>query len=193
MNASRVHASPAAERILDAAASLLLEVGHAALTTRSVCDRAGVTAPTLYHHFGDKAGLLQRLAGRELQAFFARKESARPTDDPVADLMRGWDDWIAFACRHLPLVAALRQGASGTIALREAGETIVLVRLQRVAEQITLALPIEVAASALVAGSNTIVQLMLDGMSEPELDQINGALKAALMSCIGIDRASSAA
>lgn len=179
--------------MLDAAASLLREEGHAALTTRSVCDRAGVTAPTLYHHFGDKAGLLQSLAGRELQAFFARKRSARPTNDPVADLMRGWDDWIAFARRHLPLVAALRQGDSGTVALREAAEMIVLVRLQRVAEQMTLGLPIEIAARALVAGSNTIVQLMLDGMGKRELDQVNIALKAALMACIGIDPAATRA
>lgn len=178
--------SPAAERILDVAASLLQEEGHAGLTTRSVCDRAGITAPTLYHHFGDKAGLLQKLAGRELAAFFARKRSARPTEDPVADLMRGWDDWIAFARQHSPLVAALRQGDSGTVALREAAESIVLGRLQRVEDQIPLALPIAIAARALVAGSNTVVQLMLDGMEKRELDQVNDALKTALMSSIGI-------
>lgn len=133
MNASRQTTSPAAERILDAAASLLNEEGHAALTTRSVCDRAGVAAPTLYHHFGDKAGLLRSLAGCELEAFFARKRNVHPTDDAVADLMQGWDGWIAFARQHLPLIAALRQGDSGTVALREAAEAIVLGRLQRVA------------------------------------------------------------
>lgn len=178
--------SPAAERILDVAASLLQEEGHAAMTTRSVCDRAGITAPTLYHHFGDKAGLLQKLAGRELTAFFAHKRSARPSEDPVADLMQGWDDWIAFARQHSPLVAALRLGDSGTVALREAAEYIVLGRLQRVEDQTPLALPIAIAARALVAGSNTIVQLVLDGMEKRELDQVNDTLRRALMSSIGI-------
>ena len=45
-------------RILEAAADLLARSADADVSTRAVADAAGVTAPTLYHHFGDKEGLL---------------------------------------------------------------------------------------------------------------------------------------
>ena len=45
-------------RILETAAGLLAQSADADVSTRAVCDAAGVTAPTLYHHFGDKDGLL---------------------------------------------------------------------------------------------------------------------------------------
>src|SRR5882762_3084625 len=45
-------------RILKAASELLARSADADISTRAVCEAAGVTAPTLYHHFGDKEGLL---------------------------------------------------------------------------------------------------------------------------------------
>ena len=50
----------ARDRLLLAAAELL-EAGSA-VSTRAVCDRAGVQAPTLYHHFGSKQGLIDAVA-----------------------------------------------------------------------------------------------------------------------------------
>src|SRR5512145_1085601 len=47
--------------ILDAAGNLLATVGERGLSIREVCARAGVTAPTIYHHFGDKAALVARV------------------------------------------------------------------------------------------------------------------------------------
>ena len=95
-------------RILDTAAALLAGIGPAhvdQLTTRAVCDAAGVTAPTLYHHFGDKNGLVAAVVARTAEAFLAAKASAAPPDDPVEDLRRGWDTWVAFALEHPALFA----------------------------------------------------------------------------------------
>ncbi|MGY2061225.1 TetR/AcrR family transcriptional regulator, partial [Nocardia gipuzkoensis] len=49
-------------RLLDAAAQLLVESSGKQITTRAICELAGVQAPTLYHHFGDKQGLLDAVA-----------------------------------------------------------------------------------------------------------------------------------
>ncbi len=46
------------DRILDAALALLWEGGYPALSISAVCKRAEVSAASLYHHFGDKAGLM---------------------------------------------------------------------------------------------------------------------------------------
>lgn len=173
-----------ADRVLEVASAVLREEGANALTTRRVCELAGVTAPTLYHHFGDKHGLLRALAQRELHTFFAEKRSTRPTADAVADLMRGWDDWIGFARAKPQLVAALRQGDDGTIALRHAAEAIVIERLERLPKDRPLPVPKSVAAQALVAGANTVVQLMLDGVKHRELDKVNTLLKGALLAAL---------
>lgn len=173
-----------ADRVLEVASVVLREEGANALTTRRVCELAGVTAPTLYHHFGDKHGLLRALAQRELHTFFAEKRSMRPTADAVADLMRGWDDWIGFARAKPQLVAALRQGDDGTIALRHAAEAIVIERLERLPKDRPLPVPKSVAAQALVAGANTVVQLMLDGVKHRELDKVNTLLKGALLAAL---------
>ena len=47
------------ERILDAAAELLVSGGTDGVSTRAVAAAAGVQAPTLYRLFGDKQGLLE--------------------------------------------------------------------------------------------------------------------------------------
>jgi len=44
--------------ILEAAEALLLREGAAGVSIRRVAERSGYTAPTLYHHFGDKNGLI---------------------------------------------------------------------------------------------------------------------------------------
>lgn len=51
--------SPSAkERIIDCATELLGRDGYGGLSVSAVCKQAGVSAPTLYWHFGSKEGLL---------------------------------------------------------------------------------------------------------------------------------------
>jgi len=49
------------QRLLDAALTLFSQRGYAATGIREILGLAGVTQPTLYHHFADKASLLQAL------------------------------------------------------------------------------------------------------------------------------------
>ena len=52
------------KRLLDEALTLFSQRGYAATGIRDILKAAGVTQPTLYHHFADKAALLQALIER---------------------------------------------------------------------------------------------------------------------------------
>jgi AcrR family transcriptional regulator len=90
----------AREKILEAAAKLLAEAPAADVSTRAVCEAAGVGAPMLYRLFGDKAGLLAAVVDRGFEQYLASKRAARPGEDPVADLKNGWDNHMRFALEH---------------------------------------------------------------------------------------------
>ncbi|MEZ0066933.1 AcrR family transcriptional regulator [Streptacidiphilus sp. MAP12-20] len=72
------------DRILDACARLLDEVGYTALTTKEVARRAEVPIGTLYQFFPGIDGLLGALAERNLEHFMdrltRRMEAERPSD-----------------------------------------------------------------------------------------------------------------
>ena len=59
--------SPGKQRVLDAAQSLFTEGSYGDTGVAQILERAGVQAPTLYHHFGDKEGLFVAWAERALQ------------------------------------------------------------------------------------------------------------------------------
>ncbi|WP_328432620.1 MULTISPECIES: TetR/AcrR family transcriptional regulator [unclassified Streptomyces] len=90
----------AREKILEAATDLLAKAPVADVSTRAVCEAAGVGAPMLYRLFGDKAGLLAAVVDRGFAEYLASKRAARPSDDPVADLRSGWDNHMRFALEH---------------------------------------------------------------------------------------------
>jgi AcrR family transcriptional regulator len=176
---------PPADRIRHCALELLRDGGPAALTTRAVCACAGVTAPTLYHHYGDKDGLLRAVAQTELLAMFARKQAMKSTGDPLQDLKRGWDDWVEFAIDLPHLVRALQaSGGATTQPLREAAEAIAAGRLARLATTVPLVLDPPTAARVLVAGANAVVQMLLDGLSVPEVRELSTLLRDGLVSSL---------
>ncbi len=79
------------ERMLDACAHLLDEVGYDELTTSQVARRAGVPIGTLYQFFDGKAALTSALAKRNLELFLDRlhaRFAAAELDRPV----RTWPD-----------------------------------------------------------------------------------------------------
>lgn len=60
------------ERMLDACAELLDEVGYESLTTSQVAKRAGVPIGTLYQFFDGKPAMARALARRNLETFLGR-------------------------------------------------------------------------------------------------------------------------
>jgi AcrR family transcriptional regulator len=86
-------------RILEAASELLGRSPDADISTRAASEAAGVTAPTLYHHFGDKEGLLAAVVDFGWAAFLeSKRNTADVVHDHVADDIRaGWDNHLEFA------------------------------------------------------------------------------------------------
>ncbi|MFC4245180.1 TetR/AcrR family transcriptional regulator [Gryllotalpicola reticulitermitis] len=100
------------QRIVAVAAALLRDGGQSAVTTRSVADRAGVQAPTIYRLFGDKDGLLDAIAEHEMTIFATAKRSAVAVAadddiDPIEDLRTGWDMTVGFGLANPDLYALI--------------------------------------------------------------------------------------
>ena len=89
-------------RIVQAAADLLANSADADVSTRAACEAAGVTAPTLYHHFGDKEGLLAAVVEFGWASFLESKRNiAAVVHQHVADDIRaGWDNHMEFARKN---------------------------------------------------------------------------------------------
>jgi AcrR family transcriptional regulator len=102
--------------ILDAAGEIVMEEGAEAFSMRRLAARCGYTLPTIYHHFGDKPGLLETLLDerfREMVAVIRRAVS--PVDDPAESLRRMLRAFIDFGLsnpRHYQLmISTLQEGA----------------------------------------------------------------------------------
>jgi len=87
-------------RILETAASLLASGGPDSVSIRAVSAAAGIQAPTIYRHFGNKQGLLDAVAQLGLTTHVRTHALASPGPDPVDDLRRGWDAHVAYAVTH---------------------------------------------------------------------------------------------
>ncbi|MEZ0089533.1 TetR family transcriptional regulator [Streptacidiphilus sp. EB129] len=103
------------ERILDACAELLDEVGYTGLTTKEVARRAQVPIGTLYQFFPGIEGLLGALAERNLEHFVARLsgrlEAAQPADvGALVDL--AIEEYVAMR-RSVPGFGVVDFGAIG--------------------------------------------------------------------------------
>jgi AcrR family transcriptional regulator len=139
------------ERILQAAVRLLAESGDAPVSTRAVCAAAGVGAPTLYHHFGDKDGLLDAVVAYGFERYLAEKRARPSTGDPVEDLRLGWDAHVEFGLAQ-PAFYALMYGAGrGAGAASEEAHRILLRMTEAVARAGRLRVPVRTAAGMIQA------------------------------------------
>jgi AcrR family transcriptional regulator len=86
--------------ILDAAESLLAARGEGGLSIREVCARAAVTPPTIYHHFGDKASLVDRVVDDCFEAFDRAFAGRAAPADPVERLRWGFDRYVEYGLAH---------------------------------------------------------------------------------------------
>ena len=72
--------------ILDATESILLEDGEELLSIRKLALRCGYTAPTIYHYFRDKDGLIDALLEERFSRLLQRVRRVQLGPDPVANL-----------------------------------------------------------------------------------------------------------
>jgi len=181
-------------RILEAAAGLLAESADA--STRAVCDAAGVTAPTLYHYFGDKDGLLTAVVDFGWAAFLQTKRTvAAVVHEHIADDVRaGWDNHLQFA-RENPNFYKLMWTpaiAANSAALREAYQML-YERLKLGAARGQLRMSAETAARTVMAATTGAA---LSLISQPDLfgdDTFATQLREAVIASITVPQAATPA
>jgi AcrR family transcriptional regulator len=169
------------EKILMAAGRLLEKKGVEAVTTRAVCQAAGVTAPTLYHHFGDKDGLLRAVVARGVNTFMAQKRANRQTADAMADLRRGWDGWIAFALERPKLFRLMVESTRSDPSASHEAFTIIRAIVERLANEGLLKTEVDTAARTIWAASNGILTLFMQGTPIAEIKPSSELLFDALI------------
>lgn len=85
------------DRLLLAAGQLLHEAQGGPVSTRAICERAGVQAPTLYHHFGSKQGLLDAVVN---YGFTQYVQAPAAGGDPVDRIRAGWDRHVEYGLEN---------------------------------------------------------------------------------------------
>jgi AcrR family transcriptional regulator len=175
------------ERILEVTAQLLAASPAGGVSNRAVCEAAGVTPPTLYHHFGDKDGLEQAVVADAFERYLARKrEELGRTDDVAADFLHGWDMHVAFGVENpvlyelmwnRPLVRRTSPQAAVT------ARTELLNLLRRIEAAGRLRLPVEVATDVAESAA-TGVTLHLIHSGRPASDPAAAVVRDAIIAAI---------
>ncbi|MDR5907601.1 TetR/AcrR family transcriptional regulator [Franzmannia qiaohouensis] len=169
-------------KILDAAAALLEAQGPEGLTTRAVCEAAGVRAPTLYHHFGDKGGLARALIQRGMTEFMERKRTPPPSADPLVQLRFGWDVALEFALKHPALYVLIREHARAQPALIADAYALMHSRVQRLVDMGRFRGSVDAAARAIWAASQGAQSLVQQGVSRKDIEAVSDLLFDAVVS-----------
>lgn len=153
------------ERLINAAVSLLAEHPDREPSTRDLYEAAGVSAPTLYHHFGTKDGLLDAVAEQTFDEYLERKNAVPSTGDLLADFAAGWDLHVEFGVQHPFLYHFLYgrvEGRQSVSAVRMEAE--LRRRLQLLADEGLLRVSVDEAVGTTIGMAvGCVIQLIHDG------------------------------
>jgi len=115
------------ERLLDEALRLFARRGVDAVGVQEIVDAAGITKPSLYHHFGSKDGLIAAVVDRGFDDLNRCLDTLGPYDNDLPwylerqagrwiDTVRAHPDWfrvqlaLTFLPGENPAAAAVRPG-----------------------------------------------------------------------------------
>ena len=88
MEARRAPRAAAEDAFLDAAERLLVEVGHAGITTRRLAEEAGANHGLVHYYFGSMENLLVRVLERFTDRLIERQREMYAEEMPFADKWR---------------------------------------------------------------------------------------------------------
>jgi AcrR family transcriptional regulator len=86
--------------ILDGAESLLAEGGYEAFTMRRLTERCGYTAPTIYHYFRDKLGLLDAVLDERFADLLRLIRRVPVSRDPLETIRARARAFVRFGLRN---------------------------------------------------------------------------------------------
>jgi AcrR family transcriptional regulator len=159
--------------ILEAAESLLASRGEEGLSIREVCLRAGVTPPTIYHHFGDKASLVDRVVDDCFADFDRYYEDRTPPGDPVERLRWAFDRYIEYGLAHPTHYRLMFLRAPGRPTPAGLASYDRLRRNVRAIDDAgRLVAPVEDATAALWSSVHGVTSLLIAGFWSPQAPAI---------------------
>ena len=85
---------------MEAAENLLSERGASGFSMRQLASRCGCTAPTIYHYFRGKPGLIATVLEARLERLVRELRALPLLDDPVATLRSRAAAFALFGVRH---------------------------------------------------------------------------------------------
>lgn len=176
-------------RLLRAAASLLAESNGAPVSTRQVTQLARVTAPTLYHHFGDKEGLFDAVVAEGFSEYLAGERNLPSSGQPVEDLRRHWDNHVQFglAHPHLYLVMFGNIRPERRPSMVASAEAFLEELLDKAAAASRLVVsPYEAARSMLAANIGVTLMLIAEPAAKRNLD-LSAMTREAVLSAVATD------
>ncbi len=98
--------------ILDATESILVENGGE-FSMRTLVSECGYTAPTIYHYFGDKEGLVDALLEERFARLLARVQRVEQGSDPVVNMKRMAEAFLRFTRQNLDFYRYILTGGNG--------------------------------------------------------------------------------
>ena len=124
--------------ILDATEELVIESNGTDFSIRSLGQRSGYSAPTVYHYFGDKDGLLDALLEERFARLATQLEEVESSDEPRRDLRAILLAYYAFSTGN-PTFSRLmwtlsRKGESRMPPAMERVKSCIQAPLERYAE-----------------------------------------------------------
>ncbi|MDA4127735.1 MAG: TetR/AcrR family transcriptional regulator [Thaumarchaeota archaeon] len=89
-----------AERILEVASKMFAQKGFANVSVRDICRETGTTAPVIYYHFGNKKGLFDAVARKQIPMvdFIQKLTAASKASDP----RKGLESFISTYLSSFP-------------------------------------------------------------------------------------------
>src|SRR6478672_9165857 len=181
----------ARDRLLVAAARLLHESGGEPVSTRAICDAAGVRAPTLYHHFGSKQALLDAVVSHGFKDFLRNRPTESGSGDPLEDVRAGWDSHVAFGLEYPGAYAHIYGNVKPGVpcGVTEGVRAHLLEALQPAAIQGWLRVaPAEAATRILAACSGVTLTLIQQPAAERDLGLSEGMRESVLASISDVSK-----
>ncbi|RCG32774.1 TetR/AcrR family transcriptional regulator [Sphaerisporangium album] len=162
------------DRLLLVGAELLEHAEGGAVSTRAITEKAGVQAPTLYHHFGSKQALLDEVVSHGFRRFL--QDNPAPADEAgrISAIARAWDTHVRFGVEHPAFYAHIyaRVEPGYRCGVVSVVEQMLLEALER-ARSVLAVDPAQAARMILAASTGVILTLIseLDGDPHWELSE----------------------
>ncbi|WP_066516761.1 TetR/AcrR family transcriptional regulator [Curtobacterium ammoniigenes] len=169
-------------RLLDAARELLTAHPELEPTTRDLYETAGVAAPTLYHHFGTKEGLLDVVVEQAFTEYLERKKGIMRSGDLVVDFAAGWDLHVAFGVDN-PVLYALMYAPGRTSDAAATADELLRAGLQRMNDAGLLRIDVDTAV-VMTTGMAVGCVSQLNRLRRPATDPTADAMRSALLAAL---------